>query len=94
MQLGTGCIEETAHAVSEPLGGEVHPQAAVGISDVLEDVDTIGPELLPHVREGLRQQRWSRRGARHAEIGRRVGGLGRALGCVHIPQLSAALKSR
>src|SRR5688572_3768256 len=86
MELRAGSIEEAPDPVPEPLRGEVHPQPPVWIPDVLEDVDPVGPEFPSDVREGLRQRRRRRRYAPHDEIGRRVGGRGRALGCAHTPR--------
>ena len=65
---------KTPDAVPPPFRGEVHPEAAVGVADVLEQGDPIGAELPAHVREGIRHLGKRGRGARHAGIDRRHGG--------------------
>ena len=86
VQRGAGIVEDPSDAVSTPLGGEVHPETAVGVADVLEEVDAIGAELTSDGREGIRPG-MVRQGARHAGIDRRSGGRGRPHGSVHPPAI-------
>ena len=66
-----GIVEDPSDAVPPPFRGEVHPETAVGVADVLEEVDPIGAELPPDGREGIRHGHSEGSGARHAGIDRR-----------------------